>query len=105
MRSLGLVGALVIAVLVAVFSQIWIGATIALAALVFQCVLSYGRSQASASVINTPARGIISDLVRNGVFLIPLALSVVARSWLGIVGVVITYLLSISTASHSLTNR
>ena len=105
MRLLSLAVAMLVAILVAVMSHLWVGVSLGLAVLMFQFVLSYGRSQASLAVINTPARGVLSDLVRNGVFLIPLILSIVARSWLGLAGVIISYLLSIEGMSRSLGKR
>ncbi|HXD30631.1 MAG TPA: hypothetical protein VN643_05925 [Pyrinomonadaceae bacterium] len=103
MRALGFVSGLLIAIFLGFYSGIWIGICLALAVLVFEVMLSFGRSQASHAVINTPARGAMADIVRNGTFVIPLLMSIVGRSWLGMAGVIIAYILSMVSASHSLT--
>jgi hypothetical protein len=101
MRATGLLGSLIIAVVVAIYAAVWVGLGIAFAAIVFQLVLSYGRSQASTKVINSPLSGALADIVRNGVFLIPLILAIVVRSWFGIIAVIVSYLLTLMTVSYS----
>jgi len=102
MRWLGLVGGLLLAMFLGFDSGIWIGLSLVLGVLVFEVMLSFGRSQASTSVINSPAKGAMADIIRNGVFLIPLVISIASQSWLGVVGVIVAYLLSMIAASHSL---
>jgi hypothetical protein len=101
MRALGLVGGLLIAVFLGFYSSIWIAVCLVLAVLVFTVVLSFGRSQASTSVINSPMRGAMTDIIRNGIFLLPLGISLAMGAWLGVAGVVVAYVLSMISASHS----
>lgn len=101
MRALGLVGGLLIAIFLGFYSGIWLAVCLVLAVLVFEVMLSFGRSQASHAVINSPARGAMADIIRNGVFLIPLGFSIAIGTWLGVAGVIAAYVFSMIAASHS----
>jgi hypothetical protein len=90
MRKAAIIISIIIAILIAVTISGVLGILIAFCCVVYQAILEYGRTKKSSG----PAAirvALVGDIVRNGVFLIPLVLALINGMWLVALATVVVY--------------
>lgn len=90
MRTLAIIISVIIAVAIAITSSVWLGILVAFACAVYQLILSYGRS-GHGSERRTVQGALALDIVRSGVFLIPLGGALLNGFWLVALATVVVY--------------
>jgi hypothetical protein len=88
MRTAAIIISAVIAVAIMATGSVGLGILIALACVVYQVILSRGRSSTKST---TPQHALMWDIGRSGVFLIPLAGALLNGLWLVAAATVVVY--------------
>jgi hypothetical protein len=90
MRALAIIISVVIAGAVGSFYSWLVGALIGLACLLYQLILEYSRSETDSGK-RTTGGAIVRDVVRNGVFLVPLAFALQGGLWYAALATVVVF--------------
>lgn len=90
MRAAAIIISLIIAMVIAATISVWLGVLIALACVAYQLIYDYGRS-ATGSAKRTVRGAYMLDMVRNGVFLVPLAGALLGGSWYAVLATIVVF--------------
>jgi predicted PurR-regulated permease PerM len=97
-RALGIIVSLAVAGVIAYTTSWGLGLMLALACLLYQVILQYGRPRFFSEPASS-APGYTLDVVRLGVFLIPLIGAVLSGAWLAVVATVVVCLINLLVRS------
>jgi len=95
MRVIAITISLIIAAAIGYTMSVELGVLIALACALYQAILEYGR-RAAASLKTTAQKALMRDIVRSGLFLIPLGFALMSGLWIAALAIVAVYVINLS---------